>query len=76
MRKQSFIHLHGLFAEVCNYLGNRGYSIDTSDYESLGVTYLKVQKDKSEHKEAVFELVSSITRCLEESEERPPEPGR
>jgi len=61
MRKQEYIHLHALLAEVSTDLSERGEDLDLDEYESLGVRPSGIHKSKSEHKTAVLALANGLT---------------
>ena len=72
MKKQELIHLHGLLAEVQDhYEGQTGNEIDRSEYSTLGVDPTSIHKSKTDHKEAVFALVTAITTEIEPEETEP-----
>lgn len=68
MRKMDFIHLHGLLAETTDYLDEKETEdVDTSEYESLGVTPTDIHLQKGDHKEAVMTLVNELADFAEEN---------
>ncbi|MFB6216607.1 MAG: UPF0058 family protein [Candidatus Aenigmatarchaeota archaeon] len=70
MRKQAWIHLHGLMSEIANYYEERtGENIDLGDYEELGVRPTSIHKTKADHKTAVFSLAHSITDTMDKPED-------
>ncbi len=65
MKKQELIHLHGLLAEISTEIEERtGTPPTLEDYQSLGVRPTSIHRSKTEHKAAVFALVSSITDSM------------
>lgn len=69
MKKQELIHLHGLLAEVrsqCEEWNDE--EMDLTDYRELGVQPTSIHRSKTDHKAAVFKLVSGITSSLESAE--------
>ena len=71
MKKQELIHLHGLLAEISTEIEERTGNTPTLDeYQSLGVRPTSIHRSKTEHKAAVFALISSITDTMAET---PPE---
>ncbi len=71
MKKQELIHLHGLLAQVQNhYEEQTGTEVSREKYVELGVQPTSIHKSKTDHKDAVFALATSITdeMSVEESE--------
>jgi hypothetical protein len=69
MKKQELIHLHGLLAEVREQCEEwHGSEFDLSEYETLGVRPTSIHRSKTDHKNAVFELVGGITSSVEETD--------
>jgi len=71
MKKQELIHLHGLLAQVQNhYEEQTGTEVSRERYVELGVQPTSIHKSKTDHKDAVFALATSITEemSVEESE--------
>ncbi|MFB6280875.1 MAG: UPF0058 family protein [Haloferacaceae archaeon] len=69
MKKQELIHLHGLLAEVRDQCESwEGETFDLTEYRELGVRPTSIHKSKTDHKRAVFELVSGITAGMDEQE--------
>jgi hypothetical protein len=67
MKKQELIHLHGLLAEVRAQCESwQGEDLDLTEYRDFGVRPTSIHKSKTEHKEAVFELVKGITSAMDE----------
>lgn len=67
MKKQELIHLHGLLAEIStDFEEHTGKSPMLNDYERLGVRPTSIHRSKTEHKDAVFALATSITETMEE----------
>lgn len=61
MKKQEFIHLHGLLAQVATFYERQtGQIVDTSQYETLGVQPTSIHQSKTEQKEAV----AALSKCL------------
>jgi hypothetical protein len=72
MKKQELIHLHGLLAEVSNHFEQRiDEPLDCTAYENQEVRPTSIHKSKTEHKEAVFDLVRGITGAIDEEAEEP-----
>lgn len=65
MRKQEYIHLHALLAEVSNDVQENGTEVTLDDYESLGIRPSSIHKSKTDHKEAVRALATCLTRNME-----------
>jgi hypothetical protein len=62
MKKQELIHLHGLLAQVQDhYEEQTGENVEHDRYDTLGVQPTSIHKSKTDHKDAVFALVKSIT---------------
>lgn len=69
MKKQELIHLHGLLAEVREQCEAwEGETFDLEEYRELGVRPTSIHKSKTDHKHAVFELVTGITAGMDEQE--------
>ena len=69
MKKQELIHLHGLLAEVCDQCESwEDETFDLEDYRELGDRPTSIHKSKTDHKQAVFELVKGITAGMDEQE--------
>jgi hypothetical protein len=69
MKKQELIHLHGLLAEVREQCEAwEGETFDLEEYRDLGVRPTSIHKSKTDHKQAVFKLVSGITTGMDEQE--------
>lgn len=70
--KQEYSQLHALFSEISNYIEEQDpevyEQIDLSKYENLGVRPTSIHKNKSEHKEALQELSTSIVEACQELE--------
>jgi hypothetical protein len=69
MKKQELIHLHGLLAEVSNYVEECDGPVDLTAYESQTVRPTSIHKSKTSHKEAVFALMDGLTGTIGEEEE-------
>jgi len=69
MRKQEFIHLHALLAEVSNDFENCGRTIDLNSYTEQGVRPTSIHKSKTAHKNAVMLLANELTESLEATAE-------
>ncbi len=67
MRKQEYIHLHALLAEVNNDVQENGTEIDLDSYESLGVRPSSIHRSKTDHKEAVQALATCLTESMDET---------
>lgn len=67
--KQEYIHLHGLFGQISSYVEKEHQElyeqVDLSRYEELGVNPTSIHKNKSDHREAVEELSSSLAEACE-----------
>ena len=73
MRKQEYIHLHALLAEVSNDVQAFGTEVTLDTYESLGIRPSSIHKSKTDHKEAVQALATCLTDSMDaETEERVP----
>lgn len=57
MKKQAFIHLHGLLVEVDNYMDTE---TSTPEYDGLGTKPTSIHESKTDHKEAVLTLCSEL----------------
>lgn len=79
-KKQEYIHLHALLEETVEYLETREEGLETvyediedvesyQDYLDLDVSATAVQRNKKDHKEAVFALTEAITDFLEGEEQ-------
>lgn len=61
MKKQEFIHVHGLLAQVTTFYEQQtGEDVDTTQYEAVGVQPTSIHRSKTDHKEAV----SVLSKCL------------
>lgn len=69
MRKQEFIHLHGLLAEVTSEFRNRGRSIEFDAYHEQGTRPTSIHKSKTAHKKAVMTLADELVQNLEAEHE-------
>jgi len=67
MRKQEYIHLHALLAEVSTDVQENGTEVTLDSYESLGVRPSSIHKSKTDHKEAVQALATCLTEGMEET---------
>ncbi|HKL30202.1 MAG TPA: UPF0058 family protein [Natrialbaceae archaeon] len=65
MRKQEFIHLHALLAEVTTDFQDCGRSIELEAYREQGVRPTSIHKSKTAHKEAVMTLAGELVENLE-----------
>jgi len=73
MRKQEYIHLHALLAEVSTDVQENGTDVNLDDYETLGVRPSSIHRSKTDHKEAVQALATCLTEGMEaEHDERVP----
>ena len=61
MKKQSLIHLHGLFEEIWRPIREE---IDDSDYRELDVHHKDILAGKNTHREAVFTLSETLAEEL------------
>lgn len=69
MRKQELIHLHGLLTEVAKHIEEeKGIDVASDEYRELGVRPTSIHKSKTDHKEAVFALSSSVTSAKVEQQ--------
>lgn len=69
MKKQELIHLHGLLAEIrARYEIRSGRTLDCADYEATGVRPTSIHRSKTDHREAVFKLSSSLTDAMVDEE--------
>lgn len=76
MKKQEFIHIHGLFAEIADYCDENGMAIDLEEYHSLETLPTSIHESKTDHQDAVFVLADSIieslaTESIEQEEAKP-----
>jgi hypothetical protein len=65
MRKQEFIHLHGLLAEVSSDFQESGRSIELDAYRRQGTRPTSIHKSKTAHKDAVMTLAGELVENLE-----------
>lgn len=75
MKKQEFIHVHSLLAQVQNhYERETEEAVDMEEYENVGVMPTSIHRSKTDHKEAVFALTECVTSAMEgeEASEAPP----
>jgi len=73
MRKQEYIHLHALLAEVSTDVQNNGTDVTLDDYDALGVRPSSIHRSKTDHKEAVQALATCLTESMEtEADDRVP----
>jgi hypothetical protein len=69
MKKQELIHLHGLLAEVHTQIETwEDADVPLTAYDELGVRPTSIHKSKTDHKAAVFKLISGITESIENKE--------
>lgn len=66
MRKQEYVHLHALLAEVAQYLLDRGEmpAAVLSGYEALGTHPSSVNESKRAHHDAVVTLAAAIATWI------------
>lgn len=67
MRKQEYIHLHALLAEVSTDVQENGTDITLDSYESQGVRPSSIHRSKTDHKEAVQALATCLTESMDET---------
>ena len=70
MRKQEFIHLHGLLAEVAKYAHEEDVPLDLSAYKELETRSTSIHHAKGAHKDAVLALAGALATGMEEDIER------
>lgn len=69
MKKQELIHLHGVLAEVVDWVEEAdGISVDTKEYEELETRATSIHRSKTAHKDAAFALTEAITAELQVEE--------
>ena len=69
MKKQELIHLHGLLAEVHTQVESwEDEEVPLEAYNELGVRPTSIHKSKTDHKDAVFRLITGITDSFDEEE--------
>jgi hypothetical protein len=68
MRKQELVHIHGLLVEITQSLVDQGtVSADIWDeYEALDINAYSIRAQKSDHKEAVLLLATTLRATLEQ----------
>ena len=70
MKKQELIHLHGLLAEVHTQVESWDENdVSLEAYNELGVRPTSIHKSKTDHKDAVFRLISGITASFDGEED-------
>jgi hypothetical protein len=69
MRKQEYIHLHALLAEVSTDVSENDCEVALDDYETLGIRPSSIHKSKNDHKEAVQALATCITESVDTTTE-------
>lgn len=69
MKKQEFIHLHGLFAQITEDFEDRGENMETPTYDGLETRPSSIHKSKTDHKKAVLTLAGEIADNLETESE-------
>ncbi len=70
MKKQELIHLHGLLAEVHTQVESwEDEEVPLEAYNELGVRPTSIHKSKTDHKDAVFRLITGITGSFDEEEQ-------
>ncbi|MFT4891796.1 MAG: hypothetical protein ACI9YT_002731 [Halobacteriales archaeon] len=69
MRKQEFIHLHGLLAQVSSDFRDSDRSIELDAYHEQGTRPTSIHKSKTAHKEAVMTLADELVQNLEAEQE-------
>lgn len=74
MRKQEYIHVHGLLVELVQYLSEDGVisSERISEYNALDTRPLSVHASKEEHHAAVTVLATTIETELEQTPNHSP----
>lgn len=65
MRKQEFIHLHALLAEVSTEFQADGQSIELEAYLDQSVRPTSIHRSKTAHKDAVMTLAGELVADLE-----------
>ncbi|MFQ3295970.1 MAG: hypothetical protein ACI8VE_003063 [Natrialbaceae archaeon] len=65
MRKQEFIHLHALLAEVSTEFREDGQSIELETYLDQSVRPTSIHRSKTAHKDAVMTLAGELVENLE-----------
>lgn len=66
MRKQEFIHLHGLLAELAKYCREEEIEIDLGSYRTLETRSTSIHHSKDDHREAVLALAGALASGLED----------
>lgn len=61
MRKQELIHLHGLFSEIVTHCNDQGMAFELEEYQEIGTRPTSIQHSKTDHSDAVFTLMNSVT---------------
>lgn len=71
MRKQELVHLHGLLAEITEWLVDAGAVSATTweEYEALEVDSYSINAQKREHEEAVLLLATTLSATVEQPTE-------
>lgn len=67
MRKQEYIHVHGLLVEISNYLIDQGdMSAEMlTEYRGLDTRSMGVHESKGQHRDAIMVLATAIETSLE-----------
>lgn len=65
MKKNQFIHLHGLLAQVANHVEDETGENPIDEYAELGTEPTSIHRSKDDHKEAVMTLLEDITNSIE-----------
>ncbi len=67
--KQEYLHLHGLFSQISKYIEEEHKDlyeqVDLSGYNELGIKPTSIHRNKTDHREAVEELSSSLAEACE-----------
>lgn len=75
MRKQEYIHLHGLLIEISHYLIDQGdMSAEMlAEYRDLDTRSMSVHESKGDHHDAVMVLATAIKTSLEPAADNAPD---
>lgn len=71
MRKQELIHTHGLLKQIADTFADEDELSDSAlaDYRSLKTSPTSIHASKTDHKNAVFELLDAVADSCEEDDE-------
>lgn len=71
MKREDYIHLHGLLALIQEHWEDEGHTVETPQYNEISdeIHPVALHKSKQEHKDAVFALVSDLAEAEDVDED-------